>query len=155
MGVNVREAPKGSGVYYVFINHKGTRKSKKIGTDEKLANEVAEKIKAKLLLNELDVEKINEKTATFEEAAKTWLALPHDWRESTRELYMGKFDLHIYPAFKNCQLNEISRKNLKTFFDKLLIKKLSVDNIKQIKHLLNGVLSHAVDSELTEHQNHF
>ena len=35
MGVKVREKPKGSGVYWVFINHNGKRKSKKIGTDKK------------------------------------------------------------------------------------------------------------------------
>ena len=60
MGVRVREKPKGSGEWYIFISHQGKRKSKKIGKDEKLAREVAEKIKAKLVLGELDVEKINE-----------------------------------------------------------------------------------------------
>ena len=49
MGVKVREKPKGSGIYWIFINHQGRRKSKKIGMDEKLANKVAEKIKAKLV----------------------------------------------------------------------------------------------------------
>ena len=44
MGVRVREKPKGSCIYWIFINHQGKRKSKKIGADEKLANEVAEKI---------------------------------------------------------------------------------------------------------------
>ena len=47
MGVKVREKPLGSGIYWIFINHHGKRKSKKIGMDEKLAHEVAEKIKAK------------------------------------------------------------------------------------------------------------
>ena len=37
MGVKVREKPKGSGVYWVFINHGGTRESKKVGKDRKLA----------------------------------------------------------------------------------------------------------------------
>ncbi len=41
MGVKVREKPKASGTYWVFINHNGKRKSKKIGVDEKLANEYA------------------------------------------------------------------------------------------------------------------
>jgi hypothetical protein len=51
MGVRVREKPKGSGIYWIFINHKGRRKSKKIG-DEKTANEVAKKIKSEV--EELD-----------------------------------------------------------------------------------------------------
>ena len=52
MGVRVREKPPGSGIFWVFIHHKGKRKSKKIGTDEEKANEVAEKIRAKLVLGE-------------------------------------------------------------------------------------------------------
>jgi integrase len=46
MAVNVREKPKGSGIWWIFINHQGKRKSKKIGTDCKIAREVAKKIEA-------------------------------------------------------------------------------------------------------------
>jgi integrase len=44
MGVKVREKPKGSGNWWIFINHQGKRKSKKIGKDKCLAREVAKKI---------------------------------------------------------------------------------------------------------------
>ncbi|MBW2198119.1 MAG: hypothetical protein JRF58_09780, partial [Deltaproteobacteria bacterium] len=77
MAVTVREKPKGSGQWWIFINHQGKRKSKKIGMDKRLAREVAEKIKAKLVLNELRIEKINSKCPTFKEYAEMWLALPH------------------------------------------------------------------------------
>ena len=52
MGIKVREKPKGSGVYYVFVEHQGKRKAKKIGKDKKLAVQVAKKIEAKLTLGE-------------------------------------------------------------------------------------------------------
>ena len=52
MGVKVREKPKGSGVYWIFINHGGTRKSKKIGKDRKLANLLAKKLEAKMTLKD-------------------------------------------------------------------------------------------------------
>jgi integrase len=42
MGVKVREKPKGSGVWWVFITHSTIRKSKRIG-DKKTAEKVAEK----------------------------------------------------------------------------------------------------------------
>ncbi len=42
MGVRIREKPKGSGVWWVFINHHDKRKSKRIGT-EWAALEVAKK----------------------------------------------------------------------------------------------------------------
>jgi integrase len=78
MGVRVREKPKGSGIYWIFINHQGRRKSKKIGTDENLTNEVAEKIKAKLVLGELNIEKIEEPSPIFRDSCELWLSLPHD-----------------------------------------------------------------------------
>ena len=40
MGVKVREKVKGSGVYWVFVNHQGGRKAKQVG-DKKAANAVA------------------------------------------------------------------------------------------------------------------
>jgi integrase len=78
MGVKVREKPPGSGIYWIFINHQGKRKSKKIGADEKLANGVAEKIKAKLVLGELDIEKIEEPCPIFKEYAE--LCLSRIWQ---------------------------------------------------------------------------
>lgn len=87
MAVRVREKPKGSGEWWIFINHRGNRKSKKIDKDKKVALEVAEKIKAKLVLNELSIEKINSKCPTFKEYAEMWLSLPHERKESTQENY--------------------------------------------------------------------
>ena len=58
MGVIVREKPKDSGVYWVFINHNGKRKAKKIGTDLEKANEVAEKIKAIEQLDNFQAERL-------------------------------------------------------------------------------------------------
>lgn len=60
MSVKVREKPKGSGIYYIFINHKGRRKSKRIKTNKKTADEIAEKINARLVLGEVDIK--NKKT---------------------------------------------------------------------------------------------
>jgi integrase len=50
MGVKVREKPPGSGVWWIFIDHNGKRKAKKVGCDKKLALEAAKKIEAKLTL---------------------------------------------------------------------------------------------------------
>ena len=44
MAVIVREKKKGSGEWWIFINHKGRRRSKKIG-DKRTANTVARKVK--------------------------------------------------------------------------------------------------------------
>jgi integrase len=150
MGVRVREKPPGSGVYWIFINHKGKRKSKKIGSDESLANEVAEKARAKLVLGELDIEKTEEPCPTFKEYAELWLSLPHDWRESTRDSYELNLNKHVYPALGKSCINEIRRKDLKAFFDRLLINGLSTATISLVKAPISGVLSFAVDSEIIE-----
>jgi integrase len=51
MAVRVREKVAGSGVFWVFVNHEGIRKAKKVGS-EKTALEVAEVIKARIALGE-------------------------------------------------------------------------------------------------------
>ena len=120
MGVQVREKPKGSGVWWVFINHQGKRRSKKIGNDEKLAKEVAEKIKAKLVLGELKVEKINNSCPAFKNYAEMWLCQSHEWKQSTRRSYEDNLKKHVYPVFGKHPLDAIRRKDLKLFFKKLL-----------------------------------
>ena len=57
MAVKINQRPKGSGIWWVFINHQGKRKAKKIGRDKRLAQEVARKIEAKLALTELHAPK--------------------------------------------------------------------------------------------------
>ncbi len=52
MGVKVRERPKGSGIWSVFIDHQGKRKANKVGRDRKIAEEVAKKIEARLVLGD-------------------------------------------------------------------------------------------------------
>jgi integrase len=150
MSVRVREKPKGSGKWWIFINHQGKRKSKKVGKDKKLANEVAEKIKAKLVLNELSIEKINEKCSTFKEVTELWIKQPHDWKESTRENYENNLRIHALPHLGSVPVNEIKRKTLKTFFDKKYSEGLTFSTIKLIRAPINGLLSYAVELELIE-----
>ena len=103
-----------------------------------------------MVLGELNVEKINQSSPTFKECADLWLALPHDWKESTREVHAFNLKLHVYPVFGNCPIDEIRRKDLKNFFDNLLIKGLSRSTVGLIKAPLSGALTYAVESELVE-----
>jgi integrase len=151
MGVNVRERPKGSGVWWVFINHNGKRKAKKIGNDEKRAHDVAEKIKARLVLGELKIEKTHSGSSTLRECAETWLALPHPkWKRATKEVYENNLRIHVYPKLGKRRIDRLERKELKTFFDHLLIKGLNHSTAISIKAIINGVLKHALDSDLID-----
>lgn len=58
---------KGSGVWWVFINHQGRRKAKKVGS-KKAAKEVAAKIEAKLASRDFDLE--TTRAPTFGEAVQ-------------------------------------------------------------------------------------
>ena len=46
MGVKVRDDPPGSGVWFIFVNHKGKRCAKKVGSDKRVANQIARKSSA-------------------------------------------------------------------------------------------------------------
>jgi integrase len=89
MGVKVREKPAGSGVWWIFIDHLGKRKAKKVGKDRKLAEEVARKISAKLTLGDVGITEKKEQVPAFKEYAELWL---HGYikplrRETTFERY--------------------------------------------------------------------
>jgi integrase len=148
MGVKVREKPKDSGVFWVFVNHKGRRKSKRVGS-EAAAIEVAEKIQAKLTLGEFKMDDEKPKTA-FKECADRWIALPHDWKESTRESYQFNLEKHIFPVFEKKPIEEIKRKHCKAFFEKLAVAGSSRATISLIKAAIGGVFTYAAESEIIE-----
>ena len=147
MGVKIREKPKGSGVFWVFVNYNGVRKSKKIGTDEQEAATVAEKIKATLVLNDLDIEKPQIKKQPFGEYSQKWLAfIKTNRRESTFERYDQVLKSHILPVFEKKSLDGITRGNIRDF----LIKKSGEMNIYVLRDVLSGVFGFALDDEIVK-----
>jgi integrase len=149
MGVQVREKPPGSGVWWVFINHNGRRRSKRVGKQE-TAEEVAEKMRAKITLGDFSMLKKKPEVMTFKDYAERWLSLPHDQKESTLDVYKDHLRLHIYPKFGNWQIQDITRKDLKAFFEDLLSKGKALSTVKIIKSPISMILQHALDSEVIE-----
>jgi len=148
MGVSIRQKPKGSGVWWVFINHQGRRKAKKIGKDKKLAREVAKKVDAKLVLGEYEFNKNKERSPLFKEYAEQGLALPHDFKLVTGDEYHRKLKLHAFPEIGNLPICEIDKKCLQKLFDGLAIKGLSNSTIALIRVPISEVLKHAVEGDL-------
>jgi len=151
MAVKVRERPKDSGIYWIFIDHQGKRKSKKVGRDKRLAQEAAKKIEAKLVLGELQIGKTEAPCPTFMQYADKWHSLPHDWKESTRELYCMNLRKHVYPVLGKIYLNEINRKEIKQLLDNLLISGLATSTVKNVRITISGVLESALEEELISH----
>jgi integrase len=73
MAVKVRERPKSSGVWWLFIDHKGKRKAQKIGRSEKLALKVAEKVEAQLALGNFNINEEKPEIPKFKDYAEIWL----------------------------------------------------------------------------------
>ena len=74
MGVKVREKPKGSGEWYVFINHQNKRRAKRIGRDKRVALKVAKEIEARLVVGDLKISGPEDNTSpTLSEYATVWM----------------------------------------------------------------------------------
>ena len=151
MGVKVRERPSGSGIYWIMIDHQGKRKAKKIGTDQKEALKVAEKIAAKFTLEQFKIETGDEKKIpSFKEYATLWLKtyVKAIRRRSTFERYQLALTKHIFPAIGKIPLDQVSRGDIRA----LLLKHHGEGHTKSavctLRGICSGPFSAAIDEEL-------
>jgi integrase len=150
MGVKVRERPAGSGIWWIFIDHQGIRKAKKIGKDKKLAREAAMKIEAKLALGDMGIMEDQPKAPMFREYAELWL---HGYikglrRQSTFERYQDVLRRYIFPVLGNRPIDKISRGEIRELLLNLYWKGLSRSTVCLIRDVIGGPLSFALDEEL-------
>lgn len=153
MAVRVREKPKGSGVWWIFINHQGQRKSKKIGKDEKIARKAAEKIKAKLVLNELRVEKVNKKCPVFKDYSALWLEdyIRQTKRVTTYQRYKAMFKNHVEPSLGKFSLDQIKRSDIRNTLLSIYKKGLSKSSVSTARNVISGTFEYAIDEELVNY----
>ncbi|HBZ35522.1 MAG TPA: hypothetical protein DEO33_03760, partial [Rikenellaceae bacterium] len=120
MGVRVREKVPGSGEWWIFIKHKGKRKSKKVGRDKQVAQEVAKKIEAKLTLGDMNLDKEERIIPTFGEYAKIWIEItvPATCKPISISDYKGILNNHVLPVFNKIPVTEITRMKIKGFLMK-------------------------------------
>ena len=150
MGVKVKERPIGSGVHWIYIDHKGKRKAKKVG-DKKLANEIARKIEAKLILGQFEIEAGSKKKAPcFKEYATIWLEsyVKPLRRWSTYERYSDMLKRHVFPTLGNRPIDEIKRSELRDLILKKKKSGLSRSMICLIRDVMSGPMGYAVDEEI-------
>jgi integrase len=152
MGVKVREKPEGSGIYWVYIDHKGQRKAKKIGRSLQDAEKVAKKIEARLTLGELGLlakAEAKEKP-NFKDYAEHWLEtyIKPLRRRSTYERYRDIMSRHLLPALGKKQIDQIKRTDIR---DLILSKSkagLSRSMISLIRDVISGPMGYAVEDEI-------
>jgi len=129
MGVKVREKIEGSGIWWVFVNHNGMRKSKKVGT-EKLAEKVAKIMSANLTLGRPmsgNEEKANPSAPTLKQYYKRFKKtyMEAAMKETTFRGYDSNFRIHILPVLGDYRLDQIDRMKMEEFVVGLSKKKLS------------------------------
>ena len=151
MGVKVREKPKGSGIYYVFVDHQNKRKAKKIGKDKKQAEKIAKKIEAKLTLGDLGLlNKDEEAQPSFEDYANYWLEgyIKPLRRLSTYERYKDILNRHVFPVLGKKPIDLIKRAEIRNLFLQKRKEKLGRSMICLIRDVISGPMGYAVDEEL-------
>jgi integrase len=154
MGVKIREKVKGSNEWWVFIDHKGRRKAKRVGS-HKAAQDVKAKIEALITLGqpylEGDTIQKHAPTPTLEEYYErfklTYLATAV--RETTRISYDVSFRHHILPELGKLRLDKIERGRIKEFVAKLVGKQLARPTIRIITAELNAVYNAAIEDGIT------
>src|SRR5437660_982379 len=133
MGVKVREKDPGSGIWWIFVNYKGKRTSRQVGT-QKAALKVREQIEARLKLGQDALPKEKPAVPTlqnyWEGFEETYL--PLGVRENTMQSYKRSFRIHILPELGSLPLDEITRDRVKAFVATLTQKRTHVrkaDNV--------------------------
>lgn len=150
MGVKVRERPKRSGVWWIFIDHHGKRKAKKIGKNKRLAK----KIEAKLALGDTGLLKQEKKNIpSFAEYAETWksVILPATRKKRTIHDYEGILKNHVLPVFKKEPITEITRSMVKLLLLKKVAEGYSASTVTHIKNKISGPMNLAVDEAVDSH----
>ena len=153
MGVRVRERPKGSGIYWIFIDHQGKRKAKKVGRDKRLANEAAKKIEAKLILGHFDLSPDENQTPpTFGEYAKNWISLtvPVTCKESTLRDYHDILKNHVLPVFGNYNITDVTRGMVKDFLLGKRKQGYAANTVCHFRDVISGVFNKAIDDEVLQ-----
>lgn len=148
MGVKIREW---KGAWWVFINHQGTRKARRIGTGEpgrKAAKQVAQQIQARLALGQTAFDQ-PQTSVTLEAYAETFLErIEQTCKHTTHDDYRKIFDRYVLPVFRGQDLQQITREKVKAFAVGCLQRGLSAKTVQNIIRTISSLFSHALEDNL-------
>ncbi|MEK6804379.1 MAG: site-specific integrase, partial [Nitrospirota bacterium] len=145
MGVKVRER---NGAWWIFINHHGQRKARRIGagaSGKKAAQQVAQQIQARLALGQTTIDN-QSAGVTLDVYAETFLQrIEHIRKPSTHESYQQTLIHDIKPMLGELDLRAITREKVKTLAMACLKKGQSPKTVQNIIRCLSSLFSHAVE----------
>ena len=144
MGVKVREKVKGSGDWWVFINFRGRRKARKIGS-RKAALQTARKIEEKIGARKFRIEVPGE-GIPFGKYAEKWMEghVRMNCKDSSIHGYRNMLDNHVLPAFGTTPLSDITREAIKEFCYRKREAGAAPRTIRYKVATISGVLSAAI-----------
>src|SRR5262245_22786037 len=121
MGVKVRDDPPGSGNWFIYVNHRGRRFAKKVGTDKRKAQQIAKQVEQKLAAGDLGLLPPEEpKVPTVEQYANRFLAaIERTVKHTTYTDYEISFRLRIVPKLGPKRLTALTRADIKDFATEL------------------------------------
>jgi hypothetical protein len=149
MGVKIRN--RGS-KWYVFVNYRGHRKSKCVGSRE-AAEHVRRQLEAKLVLGDLSVlDTRDDERLTFDTYADGWLKdyARIECKTSTADGYEGVLKEYLRPRFGRKLLSEIRRDDVKELINDLISKELSRNTIRNALCVIRGLFNYAIEEGLIE-----
>jgi len=149
MGVKVREKEKDSGIWWVFINNKGRRSSRQVGT-KKAAEKVKEHIEARLKLGQWLPEETEKTLPTVQEFFDStfkpnYINNRGRVTESTGDITEGTMTRHVLPFFGSTTLDRVAD-NIEGFFAHLCstVPRQSKDeNAKLMKNTIQAIRARA------------
>lgn len=148
MGVKVRER---NGAWWVFIDHHGQRKARRIGVGapgKKAAQQIAQQIQARLALGHTVFDSQTE-DISLEAYAETFLQrIEHIRKPSTHEGYQQTLTRDIKPILGKLDLQAVTREKVKALAMACLKKGQSPKTVQNIIRCLSSLFSHAVEDNL-------
>jgi integrase len=150
MGVVCREKEKGSGVWWIFINHENKRTSRQLGR-RSAAEAAAGQIEAKLKLGQ---EALPNKEKICPTVKGYWLRFESTYlrsavSERTASGYRTNFKVHILPALGKKRLDAVSEADMERFIAHLVQRrKLAKSTINMILRQLGRMYARAIKHKL-------
>ena len=134
------------GAWWVFIDHHGRRKAKKVG-DRTAAETLAKMLRERLARADLHLPSSDDQT--FRTYTDAWLKISAaNLKASTVWFYQRHLELHILPMLGHRPVMTLRRADCRDLVTTCRGKGLKVSTVRGIARTLSTILSQAVEDEL-------
>src|SRR5437868_11725329 len=109
MGVKIRKRGEN---WYLFVNYRGRRKAKCVGSSRQVAEQLKRQVEAKLAFGDMEfLTRSGDQVQTFDKYADHWVKdyARVECKTSTADGYEGVLRQYLRPKFSSRCLNEITR----------------------------------------------